>query len=117
MGKRRWIVILAVVAIITLLIAGTAYAAQGGNGPLNRTGSTITPSTTCITCTPSTICTGDCAQTQTSSTVQTQTQQRLQDATCDGTCDGAATTDQSRQRAKDGTGTASGRGYGHGNGR
>ena len=110
MGKRRWIAILAVVAALTLLIAGTAYAAQGGNGPLGRTGSTITPSTTCSTCIPSTTCTGTCDPTQ----AQSQTQQRLQTGTCDGTCDRTAASDQTRLRLQDGTGTGSSNGYGYG---
>ena len=38
MGKRRWIVILAVVAALTLLIAGTAYAAQGRQRPTGSDG-------------------------------------------------------------------------------
>lgn len=113
MGKRRWIVMLAVVAALTLLIAGTAYAAQGGNGPQARTESTITPSTTCSTCTPSTICTGDCDQAQAQSLTKTQTQQQLQD----GTCDGTGSTDQTRQRLQDGTGAGSGSGNGYRNGR
>ena len=102
MRNRRWLVILAVVAALTLLIAGTAYAAQGGNGAQARTGSTVTPST---------ICAGDCDQTQ------LQTQTRLQDGTCDGTCDGACTasTLRTQQQLRDGTGA--GNGYGRGNGR
>ncbi len=86
MGKRRWIVILAVVAALTLLIAGTAYAAQGGNGAQARTGSTVTT------------CAGDCDQTQ------PQTQTQSQDGSCDGTCDGTgnATTEPAREQLRDG---------------
>ena len=98
MRNRRWLVILAVVAALTLLIAGTAYAAQGGNGAQARTGSTVTPST---------ICAGDCDQTS------LQTQTRLQNGTCDGT--GTASTLRTQQQLRDGTGA--GNGYGRGNGR
>ncbi len=53
MLKRKWVIILAVVAVFTLVIAGTAMA---GSGPQSRTNSTVVPSSS-TTCVPSTTCT------------------------------------------------------------
>jgi hypothetical protein len=97
MLKRKWVIILAVVVLFTLVVGGTALA---GAGPQSRTNSTVVPSSsttgvpsTATTCSPGTTCTpstlggtvvAPVAAVSTASTLRTQTQ--LQDETCDGTC-------------------------------
>jgi hypothetical protein len=135
MRKRKLILGLAVATVLSLSIAGAAYAATGtpaqgqhrgganvattaGNGAANSTTASTTRDRlqdgTCDTCaatgTPATA-TGNQYGAPSTAGNQLQTQTRLQDGTCDGTgtCDGDGTCDgtgaQDQQQLRHGSRT------------
>ena len=95
--RRRAIITFAVVLVVSLSVAGTAFAA--GNGKMAGKGTASAtvqqavqtqngaPDTPCATC------------------EQTRTQNQARDGACDGTCDGTGGGTGDQQRLGNGNGT------------